>query len=53
MVVAVDEDLRLRQIVGEDLLEDGAQGRILLFVERDAEVAGDVPVGEEVEFARE
>jgi hypothetical protein len=53
MVVAMDEDARLREVVVEDEAERACESGRLRGRQGDAEMLRDIPVGEEVELARE
>ena len=51
MVVAVNKDLWLGQVVGQYFFKYTGERGLLRLAERDAEVSGDVPVREELQFA--
>ena len=47
VIIAVDEDFWFREVDRDDLVENGRQRGFFFGIERDALVAGDVPVGEQ------
>ena len=46
----MNEDGCLCQVIGEQLLENAAQGGFLGSIETDAEMFGDIPIRKEIEF---
>jgi hypothetical protein len=53
MVVAMHEDLRLRQIVGQDALKGLVEHVLLFGIKLDVQVAIQVPIREQAHFAQQ